>query len=78
MQNEREREILDDEPANRRESEQELDGFPRRFWDGEMDLTDKRTKAIYGTFHWNRLAANMRKPRFDEALRIAADRNVHA
>ena len=56
----------------------DLTDFPRRFWNGEVDLTDKRMKGIYGRFHWNRLLENMRQTRFDEALRIVADEHAHA
>ncbi len=35
--------------------------FQRRFWTGEVRLTDKQMKTACGRFHWDRLAENMRR-----------------
>ena len=49
-----------------------FEAFNRRFWAGEVQLTDKETKAIYGRVHWERLVQNMRQKRFKESLRIVS------
>ncbi|HEY1241492.1 MAG TPA: phosphotransferase [Bryobacteraceae bacterium] len=54
-------------------------GFPefqRRLWAGEIDLRDTRMKTVYGRVHWERLSRNMHEARFDEAVRIVADRHA--
>ncbi|HET8823982.1 MAG TPA: phosphotransferase [Terriglobales bacterium] len=48
--------------------------FQRRFWAREVNLTDDHSKTIYGRVHWEQLRHNLRQPRFDEALRIVANR----
>src|SRR5579871_3227807 len=52
--------------------------FQRRFWAREIELTDKQTKIAYGRVHWERLRQNMRQARWDEALRIIAERHASA
>ncbi len=47
----------------------------RRIWEGEINLADNDMKIIYGMVHWQQFRENMRQPRFDEALRIVADRH---
>ena len=49
--------------------------FYRRIWAGEVNLADNDMKVVYGKVHWERLLQNMRLPRFEEALRIVADRH---
>jgi aminoglycoside phosphotransferase (APT) family kinase protein len=56
----------------------EFSDFRRRIWAGEVDLADKHTKTIYGRLHWERLLSNVRKARFNEALRIVAERRLTA
>jgi thiamine kinase-like enzyme len=52
----------------------EFHAFQRRMWAGEINVSDKDTKIVYGKVHWERLVQNMRQTRFDEALRIVSDR----
>jgi aminoglycoside phosphotransferase (APT) family kinase protein len=59
-------------PIDWSETIPEFSEFSRRMWAGEVELTDSRTKTMYGRVHWQRLQRNMRQPRFDEALRIVA------
>ncbi len=48
--------------------------FHRRIWAGEVNLADSDTKILYGMVHWEQLLQNMRRTRFDEALRIVSER----
>jgi hypothetical protein len=48
--------------------------FHRSMWAGEVDLTDKAVKIVYGRVHWERLLHNVRQARYNEALRIVSDR----
>jgi aminoglycoside phosphotransferase (APT) family kinase protein len=48
--------------------------FQPRFWSGEATLKDSQTKILYGRVHRERLLQNMRHARFNEAVRIVADR----
>lgn len=50
--------------------------FQRRFWAHEVGLADNHSKIVYGRIHWEPLRHNLRQPRFDEALRIAAKRRA--
>jgi len=50
--------------------------FQRRFWAREVDLADNHSKTVYGRVHWEQLRHNLRQPRFDEALRIVANRHA--
>ena len=50
--------------------------FHDRLWAGEIDLADNDMKVICGLVHWKELLANVRQPRFDEALKIVSERNV--
>jgi thiamine kinase-like enzyme len=49
--------------------------FHRRIWAGEVDLADNDLKIVYGRVHWKQLLQNMRRTRFDEALRIVSDQH---
>lgn len=62
------------EPLDQSEKAPEFKAFHRRFWAGEVNLTDKDTKIVYGRVHWERLVENMRQARFNEAVRIVSDR----
>jgi aminoglycoside phosphotransferase (APT) family kinase protein len=62
------------EPGNCSENTPDFREFHRRFWAGEVDLTDKDTKAVYGRVHLNQLLQNTQTARFREALRIVSDR----
>jgi hypothetical protein len=64
------------EPVNRNENGPGFSDFHRRFWEGEVDLADKPTKIVYGRVHWNQLLQNAQQPRFQEAVRIVADRHA--
>ena len=46
--------------------------FQRRFWAGEVSLSDTDAKATYGRVHWEQLSHNMRQTRFHEALRMVS------
>jgi hypothetical protein len=50
--------------------------FQRRFWAREVNLDDHRSKTVYGRVHWEQLRHNLHQPRFDEALRIVANRHA--
>jgi len=50
--------------------------FQRRFWAREVDLADNRSKTVYGRVHWEQFKHNLRQPRFDEALRVVANRRA--
>ena len=50
--------------------------FQRRFWTREAGLADNHSKTVYGRVHWEQLRQNLRQPRFDEALRILANRRA--
>jgi len=50
--------------------------FQRHFWAREVDLADNHSKTVYGRVHWEQLRHNLRRPRFDEALRIVANRHA--
>jgi len=52
--------------------------FHRRIWAGEVELANNEMKTIYGRVHWEQLLHNVRQTRFDEALRIVADRDAGA
>jgi thiamine kinase-like enzyme len=46
--------------------------YHRRMWAGEVDLTDKNVKILYGRTHWERLAQNVRHDRYRDALQIVS------
>ena len=48
--------------------------FQRSFWAREVSLSDNHSKTLYGRVHWERLAQNMRQPRFKEALKLSTRR----
>jgi thiamine kinase-like enzyme len=50
--------------------------FQRRFWAREVNLADDHSKIVYGRVQWEQLKHNLRQPRFDEALRIVANRHA--
>jgi aminoglycoside phosphotransferase (APT) family kinase protein len=54
----------------------EFRDYHRRMWAGEVDLADKAVKIVYGRVHWERLLQNVRQARYNEALRIVADRQT--
>jgi len=61
------------EPLNRSESVPESRDFHRRMWAGEINLSDKHTKVVYGRVHLEQLLHNARQARFNEALKIVSD-----
>jgi aminoglycoside phosphotransferase (APT) family kinase protein len=63
-------------PLDRSEAAPEFQEFQRRLWSGEVDLADTESKIIYGRVHWERLLRNMRQGRFNESLKIVADRHA--
>jgi len=62
-------------PIRQRENPPSFRHFHERIWAGEIDLADNDLKIVYGMVHWEQLLQNVRQPRFDEALRIVAERN---
>ena len=62
-------------PLSLSENAPEFRGFHERFWAGEINLADNDMKVAYGRVHWEQLLQNTRQARFDEALRIVADRH---
>ena len=54
----------------------EFRDFHRRIWAGEVNMRDNQMKIVYGRVHWERLLQNVRQARFNEALRIVADRHA--
>jgi hypothetical protein len=64
------------QPIDWSETAPEFRDFQRRFWTGEVKLTDNRAKLAYGRVHWERLWQNMQPVRFNEALRIISDRHA--
>ncbi len=52
----------------------EFRDFHQRMWAGEVDLTDKEVKIVYGRVHWERLLQNVRQARYHEALGIVSGR----
>jgi aminoglycoside phosphotransferase (APT) family kinase protein len=54
----------------------EFGDYHRRMWAGEVDLADKDVKIVYGRVHWGRLLQNVRRARYNEALRIISDRHA--
>jgi len=64
-----------DKPIDWSEPVPAYSDFQRRFWAHEVDLADGHSKTVYGRVHWEQLRHNLRQPRFDEALRIVANRH---
>jgi aminoglycoside phosphotransferase (APT) family kinase protein len=56
----------------------EFRDYHRRMWAGDVDLSDKDVKIVYGRVHWERLLQNVRQARYHEALRIVSDRHASA
>ena len=52
--------------------------FHNRIWAGEVSLAADEAKVQYGKVHMNQLLQNMRKIRFQDALRIVSDRHARA
>ena len=62
------------QPIDWSEPVPEFRDYHRRMWAGEVDLTDKEVKIVYGRVHWERLLQNVRQARYKEALRIVSER----
>ena len=62
------------EPANQSEKAPDFEAFHQSMWAGDVNLSDKNTKSVFGMVHWERLVQNMKQARFDEALRIVSER----
>ena len=67
-----------DKSINRGEKLPSFRDFHRRIWAGEVDLADNDLKILYGMVHWEQLLQNVRRARFDEALRIVTERHASA
>jgi thiamine kinase-like enzyme len=52
--------------------------FQQRFWAREIELADNHSKLVYGRVHWENLRHNLRQPRFEEALKIVANRDAES
>jgi thiamine kinase-like enzyme len=50
--------------------------FHNSIWSGEVTLATDEAKAEYGTIHMNQLLQNVAEARFQDALRIVADRHA--
>ncbi len=61
-----------DKPIDWSATVPEFRDFQRRMWAGEVDLTDKDVKIVYGRVHWERLLQNVRQAGYNEALRIVS------
>ena len=62
-------------PITQTEELSSLSEFHRRSGSSEISLADDDQKLVYGTLHWEELRRNVRQTRFDEALRVVAERN---
>jgi aminoglycoside phosphotransferase (APT) family kinase protein len=62
------------QPVDWRGNLPEFTDYHRRIWAGEVDLTDKDVKIVYGRVHWERLLYNVRKARYKDALKVVSDR----
>lgn len=65
-------------PVDQSEKAPEFRYFHQRVWAGEVNLADNGMKTVYGRVHWEQLLQNVRRARFDEALRIVSDRHAGA
>jgi len=63
-------------PVDQSEKAPEFRYFHQRIWAGEVNLADNGMKIVYGRVHWEQLLENVRRARFDEALRIVSDRHA--
>jgi len=52
----------------------EYSDYQQSFSAREVSLSDNHSKTLYGRVHWERLAQNMRQPRFKEALKLSTRR----
>lgn len=52
--------------------------FHERLWAGEIDLTDKDVKIVYGRIHLELLLHDVRQARYEDALRIVSARHATA
>lgn len=60
-------------PMDANEKVPEFRDFHRRIWEGDVNLGNSHTKIVYGRIHWEQLLENVRKPRYEEALRIVKE-----
>ena len=63
-------------PVNLDEKPPEFRDFHRRFWAGEVNVTDSEAKVVYAKVHLEQLLKNVRQARFNEALAIVSDRHA--
>ena len=63
-------------PLSRPQNVPKFRDFHRRIWAGEVDLAHNETKIVYGSIHREQVLQNTQQPRFEEALRIVADRHA--
>jgi aminoglycoside phosphotransferase (APT) family kinase protein len=63
-------------PIDWSETVPEFRDFHRRIWAGEVNLADNQMKIVYGRVHLEQLLRSVRQARFNEALRIVADRHA--
>ena len=62
-------------PVDLTEKAPEFRSFHQRIWAGEISLADNGMRVVYGRVHWEQLLQNLRRSRFEEALRIVSDRH---
>jgi hypothetical protein len=62
-------------PVDLTEKAPDFNAFHRRMWAGEVNLADNDTKLLFGRLHWQQLVQNMRRARYQEALKIVSDRH---
>ena len=60
-------------PVNQSESVPNAGDFQRGLWAGEVNLSDKDVKVVYGRVHLEQLLENAQQARFKEALKIVSD-----
>lgn len=63
-------------PIDWREDVPSFRDLHRSIWAGQVNLKDKETKLAFGKVHWEQLLQNMRRARFDAALRIVSERRA--
>ena len=63
-------------PVDWSEPVPEFRDWNRRFWTGEVRLTDQSSKIAYARSHLKQLLANVELPRYRESLRIVSERHA--
>jgi aminoglycoside phosphotransferase len=66
------------EPIDWSQPVPEFSDYQQKVWKGEVGIVQQDEKIIYGRVHWERLLQNIRQPRYNEALRLVAERHASA